>query len=76
MRSFFKRLFCLHDSWANAGWQPRRAMTNDNWWVCKSCGKLRNFGFHVRGMIGLPNIPVNFDCIYETYYKEQTSDQD
>lgn len=66
VRSFFKKLFCLHASWAQAGWKPLRAMTGDNWYVCKSCGKLRNFGFKSYGHLGLPNLPVNFDCVYET----------
>lgn len=64
MKSFFRKLFCFHSSWAQAGWKF------NNWWICKSCGKLRDFGYSRRGGLAFQNLPVNFDCTYDTFYNE------
>ena len=68
IKQFLKRLLCFHDSWAKAGWIQTSPNENKNYYVCKECGKLRNFGFETRGWIATPNLPVNFDCTYETYH--------
>lgn len=68
MKRFIKRLLCLHPSYAKAGWKLYSRSTNENWWVCKECGKLKNFGFSTSGWFAFENLPVNLDCTYETYY--------
>lgn len=58
----FRQIFCFHLSWAKAGWKVYSAMRNENWYVCKECGKEKNFGFRKYDFVALPEFPVNFDC--------------
>ncbi len=67
MRNWFKKLFCFHESWAKAGWKIYSAALNKNYWVCKKCGKVKNFGFDTSRIIAFENLPLNLDCTYETY---------
>jgi hypothetical protein len=68
MRQFFRELLCFHASWAKAAWKPFFARANENYYVCKDCGHVRNFGFdHSYGILAFPNMPVNFDCSDEVW---------
>ena len=71
MKKFFKRIFCWHLSWAKAGWKPFSCQANYNYYVCKECGKVKNFGWN--GMF--QRIPVNYDCIYETYIMPKKAEE-
>lgn len=64
---FIKQLLCFHTSWARAGWIIQSAWLNKNYYVCKDCGKLKNFGYRTVGHLVFPELPINFDCTYETY---------
>lgn len=64
MKSFFKKLLCLHLNWTNeatyfwqfdyfkskAGYEDWR--TGEKWFTCKSCFKDKNFGYR--------NLPINY----------------
>ena len=51
---FIKQLLCFHTSWARAGWIIQSARLNKNYYVCKDCGKLKNFGYRTVGHLVFP----------------------
>lgn len=70
MKKFLRKLFCFHSSWAKAAWIPNSSWHNTNYYICKHCNKIKNFGFNFRagyGPLALPNFPVNFDCTDDTW---------
>lgn len=67
VKKFFKQLFCLHSSWARAGWKCYSSQLDKNYYVCKECHKVKNFKFSSSGWIALPNMPINFDLTDDTW---------
>jgi len=70
MKKFFKQLFCFHASWAKALWKPYSPLRNYNYYICKDCRKVKNFGFYMYDYIAVPKLPINFDCSEDEWFYE------
>jgi hypothetical protein len=51
MRSFFRRLFCLHSNWERAS-RKRGGLPWLDYWQCQSCGKVKGWE--------PPDEPINY----------------